>query len=150
MASLISSPSDSRLSQWCCSCPNDVTVIFLQLTFDQAFSFFGEREENKNRTPDNSRTLLMRPPVGHKVAALDNEVLQTREGFSLVQVAVAQMGGGRSIKMVGYWFHCNWSFPLLDKSCKLPRSRNVSVHTELDEIKITCNEDEKVNGPSCA
>lgn len=93
MASLISSPSDSRLSQWCCSCPNDVTVIFLQLTFDQAFSFFGEREENKNRTPDNSRTLLMRPPVGHKVAAFDKEVLQTREGFSLVQVAVAQMGG---------------------------------------------------------
>lgn len=43
----------------------------------------------------------MRPPVGHKVAALDNEVLQTREGFSLVQVAVAQMGGGRSIKNGG-------------------------------------------------
>ena len=149
MASLISSPSDSRLSQWCCSCPNDVTFIFLQLTFDQAFSFFGEREEKKiYRTPDNSRTLLMRPPVGHKVAALDNEVLQTREWFSLLQVAVAQMGGRRSIKMVGYWFHCNWSFPLLDKSCKLPRSRK--VHTELDEIKITCNEDEKANGPSCA
>ena len=63
------------------------------LTFDQAF--FLRRTGEKNRTPDYSGTLSMRPPVGHKVAALNKEVLETREGFSLVHVAVGKMGGGR-------------------------------------------------------